>query len=128
VTYLLDTLALLWWIEGSGKLKPTIVNLLDDPSNELLISIATPWELAIKTNSGKIDASRLLGDIEQGLLGSQVELLQTETRHAIRAGLLYLHHRDPFDRLIIAQSLDLKIPIVSNNRVFDLYGVQRIWD
>jgi PIN domain nuclease of toxin-antitoxin system len=125
--YLLDTHTLLWWVSTPEALPPSLRDLLDDRSNELLLSIATPWELAIKTNSGKLDATQILRDIESGQLKGDVEVLLAQVSQAIRAGLLPLHHRDPFDRLLAAQALDLGIPLVSRDPVFDLYGVQRIW-
>jgi len=92
------------------------------------MSIVTPWELAIKNGTGKLDAGQILLDIESGRLNQDVHLLSAEISHVIAAGGLPLHHRDPFDRLLIAQALNLGIPIISNDKTFDLYGVQRIWD
>jgi PIN domain nuclease of toxin-antitoxin system len=125
--YLLDTHTLLWWITEPEVLPQTLRDFLDDPSHELLLSIAVPWELAIKTNTGKLDALQILRDIELGQLDQELHVLRTEISHVIRAGLLPLHHRDPFDRLLAAQALELGIPIVSRDQIFDLYGVQRIW-
>jgi PIN domain nuclease of toxin-antitoxin system len=125
--YLLDTHILLWWVSTPEVLSPALRELLDDRSNELVLSIATPWELAIKTNSGKLSAGQILRDIENGQLTGDVEMLVTQISHVIQAGLLPLHHRDPFDRLLAAQALDLGLPLVSRDRVFDLYGVNRIW-
>ena len=126
--FLLETHTLLWWVEGTGDLSSAVQNRLDDRANDLLISVATPWELAIKTKTGKLDARRLLRDLEQGLLCDQLAVLQAETRHVIRAGYLPSHHKDPFDRLLVAQALDLHLPIISSDQTLDLYGVQRIWD
>jgi PIN domain nuclease of toxin-antitoxin system len=126
--YLLDTHTLLWWVTAPEVLPQSLRDFLDDPSNELLLSVAVPWELAIKTNTGKLDARQIIFDIESGQLKMELDVLRAEISHVIRAGLLPLHHRDPFDRLQAAQALDLRIPIVSRDRVFDLYGVQRIWD
>jgi PIN domain nuclease of toxin-antitoxin system len=126
--YLLDTHTLLWWVTAPEVLPQSLRDFLDDPSNELLLSVAVPWELAIKTNTGKLDAHQILCDIESGQLKMELEVLRAEISHVIRAGLLPLHHRDPFDRLLAAQALDLRVPIVSRDRVFDLYGVKRIWD
>jgi PIN domain nuclease of toxin-antitoxin system len=126
--FLLDTHTLLWWVTAPEVLPQFLRVFLDDPSNELLLSVAVPWELAIKTNTGKLDAHQILCDIESGQLKMELEVLRAEISHVIRAGLLPLHHRDPFDRLLAAQALDLRIPIVSRDRVFDLYGVKRIWD
>jgi PIN domain nuclease of toxin-antitoxin system len=126
--YLLDTHALLWWVTEPEVLAPSTRDLLDDLANDVLMSIVTPWELAIKTSTGKLDAYQILHDIEHDQLNQQVRLLGADVSHVIRAGRLPQHHRDPFDRLLIAQALDLSIPIVSNDRTLDLYGVQRIWD
>jgi PIN domain nuclease of toxin-antitoxin system len=92
------------------------------------MSIVTPWELALKNSTGKLDAEQILLDIESGRLNQDLRLLSAEISHVIAAGRLPRHHGDPFDRLIIAQSLDLRIPVVSHDKAFDLYGVQRIWD
>lgn len=125
--YLLDTHALLWWVSTPELLPPSLRDLLDDRSNELLLSIVTPWELAIKTNTGKLDAGQILRDIESDRLKGDIEILSAQVSHVIRAGMLPLHHRDPFDRLLAAQALELAIPIVSRDRIFDRYGAQRIW-
>jgi PIN domain nuclease of toxin-antitoxin system len=126
--YLLDTHTLLWWITKPEALPETLRAFLDDRTNELLLSVAVPWELAIKTNTGKLDAHQILHDLELGQLEQELQILRAAISHVIRAGLLPLHHRDPFDRLLIAQALDLGIPIVSRDRIFDSYGVQRIWN
>ena len=125
--YLLDTHTLLWWVTKPEALPPSLRDLLDDPANELLLSIAVPWELAIKTNTGKLDAHQILRDIEFGQLEQELRILRAEVSHVIRAGFLPLYHRDPFDRLLAAQALELAIPIVSRDAIFDRYGVQRIW-
>jgi PIN domain nuclease of toxin-antitoxin system len=125
--YLLDTHTLLWWVTKPEALPPSLRDLLDDPANELLLSVAVPWELAIKTNTGKLDAHQILRDIEFGQLEQELRILRAEVSHVIRAGFLPLYHRDPFDRLLAAQALELAIPIVSRDAIFDRYGVQRIW-
>jgi PIN domain nuclease of toxin-antitoxin system len=90
--------------------------------------MAVPWELAIKTNNGRIDAARILADFDRLSSSAGYELLNTRPSQAIRAGLLPLHHKDPFDRLLAAQALELGIPLLSRDGIFDLYGVRRIWD
>jgi len=124
---LIDTHALIWWLTQPDRIPEKTRDLLDDLANDVLISIATPWEMSIKIHSGKLDARDILYDIEYGHLDDQIRVLMAEVRHVIRAGSLPLHHRDPFDRLMIAQALELNLPIVSNDRIFDRYGVQRIW-
>jgi PIN domain nuclease of toxin-antitoxin system len=125
--YLLDSHTLLWTIKTPARLSRLARRIIEDQSSVLLISIATPWELAIKTNSGRLDAMELLKEFNRSLFATGYEPLETEVSHVIRAGLLPLHHRDPFDRLLAAQALELKIPLLSRDRVFDLYGVKRIW-
>ncbi|MFZ1087525.1 MAG: type II toxin-antitoxin system VapC family toxin [Terracidiphilus sp.] len=123
----MDTHTLLWWMTKPKVLSPSLRDFLDDSSNDLLLSVATPWELAIKTNTRKLDAHRILQDIQYGRLSVELSFLHAEISHVIRAGLLPLHHRDPFDRLLAAQALVLGIPIISRDGIFDRYGVQRIW-
>jgi len=125
--YLLDSHTLLWAIDSPEKLSRLARKIVDDRSSVLFVSIATPWELAIKANSGKLDVQELLQDFDRSISSSGYELLDTKVPQVIRAGMLPLHHRDPFDRLMAAQALELRLPIVSRDHVFDLYGVTRIW-
>jgi PIN domain nuclease of toxin-antitoxin system len=84
--------------------------------------------MAMKVTCGKLDAADILDDFEAALARGRFTSLETTIRQVIRGGRMPLHHRDPFDRLLAAQALDLRIPLVSRDRVFDLYGVKRIWD
>jgi PIN domain nuclease of toxin-antitoxin system len=126
--YLLDSHTLLWTLEAPRKLSGVVRRIIEDPASVLLLSIATPWELAIKTNTGKLDAGKILEKFDLFTSSGSYEMLQTTVNEVIRAGTLPLHHRDPFDRLLAAQALDLGIPIVSRDKIFDLYGVKRIWE
>jgi PIN domain nuclease of toxin-antitoxin system len=83
--------------------------------------------MAIKTAIGKLNAADILDDFEAVASRGRFTILETMVRQVIRGGRLPLHHRDPFDRLLAAQALDSGIPIVSRDRIFDRYGVQRIW-
>jgi PIN domain nuclease of toxin-antitoxin system len=123
--YLLDTHTLLWALEAPESLPDSVRAILEDPSSSLLISIATPWELAIKTHSGKLDAKALLDQFEQL---SGYDLLETRASQVIRAGFLPDVHRDPFDRLLAAQAIDLRLTLLSRDTIFDRYGVKRIWN
>jgi len=124
---LLDTHVLLWWMTKLRVLTQSLRDFLDDRSNDLVLSVVVPWELAIKTGKGKLDGHPILREIQFGQLKDDLEILPAQVSQVIRAGLLPPHHRDPFDRLLAAQALDLEIPIVSIDSVFDLYGVERIW-
>ncbi len=125
--YLLDTHTYLWFRSSPKKLPAAVLDLLTNASFEVLISIVTPWELAIKAGIGKLQVTELLVDMESRESAAGFSFAAISTAQAIRSGLLPLHHRDPFDRLLAAQALDLGIPLVSRDPVFDLYGVQRIW-
>lgn len=123
--YLLDTHTLLWALDTPEELPETVRLIIENPSSSLLISIATPWELAIKTQSGKLDANDLLDRFEQ-LAG--YNLIETEVSHVIRAGRLPLVHRDPFDRLMVAQAMLMGLTLLSCDTIFDRYGAKRIWN
>lgn len=125
---ILDTHVFLWIADEPGKLSRKADEIIRDPGNQIFLSIGTPWELAIKTNNGKLDAARLLRDLKAGEFETDLEILSASVSQVIRAGLLPLHHRDPFDRLIVAQALDLHIPILSRDDILDRYGVDRIWE
>ena len=126
--YLLDTRTYYWFRHSPAQIPSKSFELLTDATTEVLISVVTPWELAIKAGTGKWDVMGLLVDFESRERAAGFSIISTTTAEVIRSGLLASHHRDPFDRLLIAQALDLRVPIVSNDRIFDLYGVQRIWD
>ena len=123
--YLLDTHTLLWALDTPEELPETVRLIIENPSSSLHISIATPWELAIKTQSGRLDANDLLDRFEQ-LAG--YNLIETEVSHVIRAGRLPLVHRDPFDRLMVAQAMLMGLTLLSCETIFDRYGAKRIWN
>jgi PIN domain nuclease of toxin-antitoxin system len=124
---LLDTHALVWWLSDDSRLSREAVRILEDPHNEILVSAAVGWELAIKVNLGKIHPASLVEQLEQTLASAVFTELPIAMAHAIRAGLLPPHHRDPFDRLLAAQAQAMKFPILSADRVLDQYAVQRVW-
>jgi PIN domain nuclease of toxin-antitoxin system len=124
---LLDTHTLFWWFGEPTKLSKRATSIIATPKNTVLVSAATAWELAIKVNLGKLRALSLVVELgrhtrEEGFIELPINLDQ-----ATRAGLLPLHHRDPFDRLLVAQAQDLNIPILSADTVLDQYDVKRLW-
>ena len=125
--YLIDTHVFLWATTEPEKLPKRVESLIKDPGSDILVSVVVPWELAIKTNSGKLPGAALLRDFEQRVLRLRFLMEGIQTAQAIRSGLLPFHHRDPFDRLLAAQSLEMNIPLLSRDAVFDRYGVHRIW-
>jgi PIN domain nuclease of toxin-antitoxin system len=124
---LLDTHALRWWLDGSSRLSLPAQTAIASTANSMVVSTVVPWELAIKTSLGKFDSQALLSGWDEILSAQGFSELPLEAAHAIRAGLLPLHHRDPFDRMLAAQAQITGWPILSADRIFEFYGVRRIW-
>ena len=127
MTVLLDTHILKWWLDDPLRLPESAKRIIENRLNSIVVSAVVPSELAIKTNVGKLRVHELLANwmnkmVEEGFLE-----LPIDTSHAIRAGLLPLHHKDPFDRVLVAQAQATGWPIISTDSVFDTYGVRRIW-
>jgi PIN domain nuclease of toxin-antitoxin system len=126
--FLLDTHTFLFALRAPGEIADQARGILADPGSELLISIVIPWEIAIKSGVGKLkNISDLLDDFEGRVSAGGFRILETSIRQVIRSGKLPLHHKDPFDRLLISQALDLDVPIISCDHIFDRYAVKRIW-
>jgi len=124
VRLLLDTNALLWWRAGSRRLPARVSSQIGDPDNDIAVSIASLSEIAIKRGLGKL---RFLEDFEQVIADEEFALLHITYTHLRELGDLPQHHRDPFDRLLISQSLAERIPVVTNDRAFAAYGVNVVW-
>ena len=124
---LLDTNALHWWLNDPGRLGAMALKAAENRSNSVVVSAVVPWELAIKTNLGKLKSQTLLANWEAKLAEEGFSELPIDSNHAIRAGLLPRHHNDPFDRMLAAQAQVTGWPIISADAIFEAYGVQRIW-
>jgi PIN domain nuclease of toxin-antitoxin system len=124
---LLDTHVLIWWFNEPSRLSQKAYSLLRGSGNSIFVSAAAAWELAIKVNSGKVDALSLISDLASHVAEEGFAELPISMQQAVRAGLLPRHHRDPFDRVLVAQAQDLGIPVLSADRVLDRYDVKRIW-
>jgi PIN domain nuclease of toxin-antitoxin system len=124
---LVDTNALYWWLNEPSRLTRKAEAAITDKSNSVFISAIVPWELAIKTRLGKMKAERLLEMWDDKVGAERFSDISIDSANSIRAGLLPLHHRDPFDRMLAAQAQATGWAIVSADEIFDLYGVQRIW-
>ena len=128
MNYLLDTHTLLWITTEDLKLSENAKDLYLNNENEILLSMASIWELAIKSSINKISFDTTLEDyIEQHVRSNNIKILDIELSHVIRVENLPFHHRDPFDRLIIAQAIEEKLPIISKDSFFDKYDIQRKW-
>jgi PIN domain nuclease of toxin-antitoxin system len=125
---LLDTHALLWWLSDDALLPQTAREIISDKGNMLLASAASAWELAIKFQLGKLrKAGDVITDFSARMEVEGIQVLSISAEDAIRAGLLPGSHKDPFDRMLIAQCQAENVPIISNDPVFDRYGVRRLW-
>lgn len=126
--YLLDTHTLLWCFNGSPSLSSRARRLIEDGANEILVSAASAWEIATKVRLGKLPSGEeLVGELNRYLDPLGFEALPVLLQHAVRAGRLPGEHRDPFDRMLIAQAQAESLAIISNDRIFDAYHVQRVW-
>lgn len=121
---LIDSHAFLWWSEASSSLGSAAGSAIADPANEALISIAALWELTIKASTGKLT---LPADLETMAATLGFSVLPINFVHLRRLGALPRVHRDPFDRMMVAQALAEGIPIATGDRIFAAYGVQIVW-
>jgi PIN domain nuclease of toxin-antitoxin system len=125
---LLDTHTLLWWLADSSSLPASARKLIANKNSDVLVSAASAWEIATKVRLGKLPmAVDLAHDFAAYLERERFQTLSVSAEHGIRAGLLPGPHRDPFDRMLIAQALAENLTIVSNDVVFDAYGANRVW-
>jgi PIN domain nuclease of toxin-antitoxin system len=125
---LLDTHSFLWFIEDSPKLSIDARKLIEDDASEVLLSVGSLWEIAIKVSTGKLILARPFEIMIPQQLGlNRITLLDIAIGHAILVSSLPHHHKDPFDRLLIAQAIAEQLPIISIDTAFDNYGVTRLW-
>ncbi len=118
----------LWWTQGlKDRIPARVAELIDGPIGETAVSIATLWELAIKSNLGRIEAPSQLASASRRTLRQQgFELLDIDVTHVDLIAALPLHHRDPFDRMLIAQAQAEEMTIITVDRAFEAYDVDTI--
>jgi len=124
---LLDTHALVWWLEAKQNLSRKARAIIEDSETVVFVSAASGWELAIKTQIGKFKPAELVRGLEREIEKEGFVALPISMEHALLAGSLRSPHKDPFDRLLVAQAQVEKAPIVSNDKVLDVYSVRRVW-
>jgi PIN domain nuclease of toxin-antitoxin system len=125
---LLDTHALIWFINGDTKLPEKSIKLIKDLNIKCYVSIASIWEIAIKVSLKKLDLNGGLEEISKLMNRYEIELLPLTFEHIQKLINLKFHHRDPFDRMIISQSLVEKLTIVTKDEIFSKYKVKIVWD
>jgi PIN domain nuclease of toxin-antitoxin system len=126
--YLLDTHSFLWFINGDDQLSLKAKNTIADPNSIKFISIASFWEIAIKVNLGKLSLDMAYQDLRQHIIANGFEVLPITFEHTIELTGLELFHRDPFDRIIIAQALSEKLIVISKDGNFSKYSeLKLLW-
>ena len=126
--FLLDTHTLIWWMTSDPHLSKVGRGLITDRANTAVISAVSAWEIATKVRLGRLpSAAELIEDFVGEMERQRIAILDVTAKHGIRAGSLPGPHKDPFDRMLIAQALCESIPIVSNDQALDGYGITRLW-
>jgi PIN domain nuclease of toxin-antitoxin system len=121
---LIDTHALLWWLSDDRALSARAREVIGDPGNEPVVSTASLWEIAIKRSLDKLTAP---DDLPERIVSGGFGWLPISAHHAWRVGELPMHHRDPFDRLLVAQAQIERLPVVTTDERFGAYSVEILW-
>jgi PIN domain nuclease of toxin-antitoxin system len=125
---ILDTHAILWWVTNNPQLSQTVRDIIADSDNTLYLSVASSWEIIIKFNTGKLPLPEPPTQFIQSCLSvNRFESLAIDLPHVLQINTLPNHHKDPFDRILIAQAQVENIPILTVDRMIIEYPVQTIW-
>jgi len=124
---IIDTHTYIWYINGDNRLSPKAFEIVDDIRNDIFISSASIWELSIKIKLGKLKIISNFENIEHDLRDLHISVLYIAMNDILQNYNLPFYHRDPFDRIIISQSLTKELPIIGCDELFDNYNVDRIW-
>ncbi|MCF6268835.1 MAG: type II toxin-antitoxin system VapC family toxin [Melioribacteraceae bacterium] len=128
MNYLFDTHTLLWSVGDTTKLSENVKQLYLNSNNNIFFSIVSIWELAIKIRLQKLNLNVPLQNfVDEHILGNNIQILDLKLNHLFKLEKLPLHHRDPFDRIIISQAFVENLPIVGIDKTFDNYQIKRIW-
>lgn len=121
---LLDTHVLIWFLEGNQDLSKTRRQTIVNAQNEIFVSIVSLWEISIKIGIGKLKLARSLSDVIQHLANQSITILLIQPGHVLQVAALPFHHRDPFDRMIIAQAQVEYLTVITHDAVFANYGIK----
>jgi PIN domain nuclease of toxin-antitoxin system len=124
---LLDTHPFIWFINGDNQLPEKIKSLIADVENECFLSVASIWEIAIKTSLGKLELQSGFDRITDFLFDNDIEILPIKFVHLQTLLKLEYYHRDPFDRIIISQGIAENFTVLSKDEIFDKYPIKLIW-
>jgi PIN domain nuclease of toxin-antitoxin system len=121
---LIDTHILIWFLEGNKSLSKTRRQIISEPQNDVFLSIASLWEIAIKISLGKLTLAKHFSDVIKQIAVENIEILPISPEHTIQVSILPFHHRDPFDRIIIAQAQIENLPVMTDDSNFNNYGIK----
>jgi PIN domain nuclease of toxin-antitoxin system len=121
---LIDTHILIWFLEGNKSLSKPRRQIIINPRNDVLVSIAALWEMAIKISLGKLTLSQPFADVIKQIAAEDIDILPISPEHTLQVSTLPFHHRDPFDRIIVAQAQVENLPVMSNDAEFGNYGIK----
>ena len=125
---LLDTHAFLWWLAGDNALSAAARKAITEENNTVYVSAASAWEIATKYRIGKLPGvAAIVNNLGETIADQGFAVLPISLQHAQVAGMLPGTHRDPFDRILVAQSLIEKLTLISNEQPFEAFGVSRLW-
>ncbi len=124
---LIDTHAVIWFITAHDELPSHVQDRIENPENNCFVSIASLWEMGIKYTLGKLTLKADLERIFELIEDSGISILPITSAHILTSTTLEFHHRDPFDRLIIAQAKREGLTIISKDSIFQAYGINLMW-
>ena len=126
--YLLDTHAFIWIVEDDQNLSDKVKKIFLNSSNDIYLSAASLWEIAIKISLKKLKLENSLSAfIDKHAVENNILILDVQSNHVMPLERLPFHHKDPFDRLLVCQCIQEKMNILSRDKIFDKYGIKRIW-
>ena len=129
--YIIDTHTFLWFSEGSTQLSIQSRKIIEDTNNEIFVSIASLWEISIKTSLSKLEISGTYESVLEDVINANMEILPINFLHTVYQNKLPFHHKDPFDRMIVSQALAEKMSLISRDEILDNYFMEsnekRIW-
>lgn len=121
---LIDTHILIWFLEGNNLLSKSRRQIIVNPNNDIFVSIASLWEMAVKISLGKLTLAKPLADVIKQVAIENIEILAISPEHTLQVSILPFHHRDPFDRIIIAQAQIENLPIMTDDSEFGGYKIK----
>lgn len=125
--FLIDTHIFIWFINGDNQLPSPVLSQIENPQNTCMISIASIWEMGIKYGMGRLELNNDFSAINRFLYDNSIQILPVNFEHIQKLTELPFHHRDPFDRVIIAQAISEQMSIITKDELFSHYSINILW-